>query len=181
MNTISLVTLGIAVVNAPSVRLRLGARAAGVRSRAALGGGVVAMVAAVLLGLVAHPLIDGLDVAPETFRVAAAMIVTLSGLVVIASPAPSPEHLSGRRSDFLVPVAYPLLLGPGPVLAWLVVGVDHGVWRTAVAAGLGSAVAVICAGLPEGRRSGWVGAARLLAAVVVVLGVAMVIDGVREV
>jgi len=181
MNGLAIVLLGVAVVNPARVRLLLGSRLAGVRSKAALGGSVLAVALAGALASVGSPLIDALDVAPETFRIASAMVITLTGLVVIAAPVGTPEKLRGAPLDVVIPVLYPLLAGPGAVLAWLSLGVDEGVWPTVGAAAVAGAATTLLAGLPLGRRSGWVAAARLLATVVVLLGVALVIDGVREV
>ena len=181
MNTFALLLLGVAVVNPPRVRLLLGARSARIRMRAAAGGSVVAVGAAVVLAALAHPLIDALDIAPETFRVASAMVITLTALVVIATQPGDGELLRGAPRDALVPVAYPLLTGPGAVMAWLVLGVDRGVWTVLGVAAAACALVTVLSPLPAGRRSTWVGAARLLAAGAVVLGVALVIDGVREV
>ena len=181
MNTLALVLLGIAVVNPPRVRLLLGARTSAVRSRAAAGGAAVALLVAVGLAAIAGQLIDALDVSPETFRIAAALVITLGGVLTVAYGGSTPEALSGERRDALIPVAYPILLGPAQVLTWLVLGVDRGIAPTLGVAAAGYVSAALLAGAPEGRRSGWVAAARLVATVVVVLGVALVIDGVREV
>jgi len=181
MNGLGIFLLGVAVVNPARVRLLLGSRQAGIRSRAAFGGSLAAVGLAAALAALGSPLIDALDVAPETFRIATAMVITLTGLVVIAAPIGTPEKLRGEPVDMAVPVLYPLLAGPGAVLTWLSLGVDEGVWPTAGAAAAAGAVTAILAGLPLGRRSGWAAAARLLATVVVLLGVALVIDGVREV
>ena len=181
MNTLALFLLGLAVVNPARTRVLLGARSASKRSAATALGAVVAVAIAGMLAAVATPLIEAMDVAPETFRIAAAMIITLSGIITIAAPLSAAEAMSGDRRDALIPVAYPILLGPAPVLAWLVVGVDEGVWTTLAVAAGGYVASAAVAGFPTGRRSGWVAAARLIAAIAVVLGVALVIDGVREV
>ena len=181
MNGWAMLVLAIAAVNPARVRLLLGSHSAGVRSRATLGGALVASLVAILLAGAAHPAIDALDVAPETFRIASGMVVTLSGVVLVAMPLARPEALSGARKDAVVPVAYPILLWPGAVLTWMVLGVDEGVWAVAGASLGAHLVAVLFSGVPEGRRSGWLAAARLVACVVIVLGAAMVIDGVREV
>lgn len=181
MNALSLAVLGVAVVNPPRVRLLLGARSSRTRRHAAAGGAALALVVAAALAGVAHPLIDALDIAPETFRIAAAMVITLVALVIVALPPSSPEALGGGRIDAVIPVAYPILLGPAAVLTWLMTGIDRGVLPTVGIAALGYGIAALVGGVPEGRRSGWVGAARLLAGVLVVMGVALVIDGVREV
>jgi small neutral amino acid transporter SnatA (MarC family) len=181
MNALSLAVLGLAVVNPARVRLLLGARSAKTRRQAALGGVLAALIVAVVLGALATPLIDALEIAPETFRIAAGMVITLAALITLAVPPSQAEALRGGPTDGLVPVAYPILLGPATVMTWLVTGVDRGVLPTLGIAALGYGVAAALAGVPEGRRSGWLAAARLAACALVLMGVALVIDGVREV
>lgn len=181
MNNAALLVLGIAVVNPARVRLLLGARTPATRSRAAFTGGLAATVVAIVLAALGQPLIDALGIAPETFRIASGMIITLSGVLAVAWPAGDAEHLRGELRDALIPVAYPILLVPGAVLTWLVVGIDEGIGTVALIALAGHAAPAAFAGLSDGRRGAWLGAVRLTAAVVVVMGVAMVIDGVREV
>ena len=100
MNGLGIILLGAAVVNPARVRLLLGSRQAGIRSKAAFGGSLAAIGLAAALAALGSPLIDALDVAPETFRIATAMVITLTGLVVIAAPVGTPEdsRTSSRRT-----------------------------------------------------------------------------------
>jgi small neutral amino acid transporter SnatA (MarC family) len=181
LNSFALVLIAVAVVNPPRLALRLGSHDRSKRFRSArigvacAGGGVLGLAA------VAHPLIDTLDVSPETFQIAAGLVITVVAVVDVVWPDRRPEQLVGGWRDGLVPVAYPLLLSPGLVLFSLTTAVDRGVWVTVGIGAVGLVGGLVASALSRERHTLWVAAVRLIASALVVLGVAMVMDGIRTV
>ena len=95
--------------------------------------GVVVVAAAVLLALVASPLIDLLDTDAETLRVATGLALVAAGAFRVFGVGARAEDGSHRVS-WLVPLVYPVLIGPELVVMALSAGADHGVWLVAVGA-----------------------------------------------
>lgn len=149
-----LVAAFVATVNAPRVRL------------ARPEGGLL-LPAVAVLGLAAaaiafaEELLDALAVSPESFRIAAGLVLAVAGLRTLVRPVPGPA-----------PVLAALFT---PELAVLAVsaGADEAT-GTAVAA---AAVGVILVLAPVRA----VPAARFLAALQVVVAVALVVAGIRDV
>jgi small neutral amino acid transporter SnatA (MarC family) len=154
-------------------------------------GGLAGSALVVLVSLFSGTVLDTLDVSRPALRIAAGVIGAVSGIAALVRPAPAAEPaLPGRRAA-LVPVAIPLTASPALVLLGLSAHADRGsvvvlvavVLGTAALAGLTAAGAVPASaaepGGPRGRVARW--AARLTAAVLVVLAVLLVIDGVFDV
>jgi hypothetical protein len=114
----------------------------------------------------AEPLLEALDVSPESFRIAAGLVLAAAGLVILVRPKPS-----GPFAAILVT----------PELACFAVssGADEPLAKVFGAAAIALAVVALVglASRPEpiGR------AAPFLAALQVVVGVALVVSGVRDV
>jgi len=157
-----------------------GRRGAMLAAATAVAAGVVALLA-VLHG----PLLDGLDVEPETFRVAAGVIAAVGGLRVFAAPrrlAPTPGGWAGA----LTPLAFPLILTPELAVLGVSYAADDGIAKSMAAL---VAAGVLSCGLTvflTGRSDAWhrtliAGTARFIGAVLVVAGVGLVVDGVRSI
>jgi small neutral amino acid transporter SnatA (MarC family) len=144
---------------------------------------VAAIVVAGVLLAVADPLLDALDVSPESLRIAAGLVLVVGGLRVLAVPRPSGDAgLTGRSAAF-VPVLFPLLLTPELALVLLAAGADE---RNAAAlAGLAFALVLAVASALVRRTpiadGLFVAATRLLGALLVLAGVGYVVDGIRDV
>jgi small neutral amino acid transporter SnatA (MarC family) len=171
--------LGV-VLGLEGFRVSLLAPAASANQRS-VGVVVVAGVAAAL-ALAAEAVLDAGDVSPETFRIGAGLIVAAVGVVRLMVGAGRPYVEVSARTRGLVPVAFPVAFTP-ELVAWSTSrGVD------ALAATLtGLAIAAVVGAITTrvdltGSRArlgdAWV---RLTAGGLTVLGVVLVIDGIRAV
>ncbi len=151
--------------------------------RAALGIGAAVAICAYLLATATRTrLLEALAVEPATFLVAAGAIVAASGAaVIIGRPAYGPVEWRTRASQ-LVPLAVPLLLAPAPLAATIAAALH----ASAPAAASGAVVAVVAAvaliAARTGRHAltlGW--AARLLAALALVIAAGVIVDGIRTI
>lgn len=131
------------------------------RARRVVGLGVVGL--AVILA--SSWLLDVLDVSDPTARVAAGVVVALSAAVDLVDP---------KRLGTAV-------LRPGPLLILLVGAVDPGAGRSV--AGLAAVVVLAMVSATVGRSgesTRWTQAARWIAALALVLGLDLVVDGIYE-
>jgi small neutral amino acid transporter SnatA (MarC family) len=153
-------------------------------SRAALVlGSLVALAAGAALAVAGDVLLEALDVSPESFRLAAGLVLTLEGLRALVLPRPAEEPELPGLGAALVPVAFPLLLQPGVVVLALAAGADG-----VVGEGIGAlAVALLLVGLarlvPLGARGEglFAAGARILGALEIVAGAALAVDAIRDV
>jgi small neutral amino acid transporter SnatA (MarC family) len=146
-------------------------------------GSLLALGAGTALALSGRALLDALEISPESFRLAAALVLTIEGARALLSGQPTTASaLPGLRAA-LVPVAFPLLLQPGVVVLALAAGGDDvsGLAMGALAVAL---LLVVGTGLlPRGPRAEALLAAggRLLGALEIVVGVALAVDALRDV
>jgi small neutral amino acid transporter SnatA (MarC family) len=168
----------VAAANPCRVRLVVPER----REAVALGA-LIALGAASALAAVGSSLLDALDITPETFRLAGAVVLALEGAhaLLLARPVPEPE-LAGLGAA-LVPVAFPLLLTPGVVMLALTAGGDDLVGEAVGALAVAFALVLLVMLIPRGARSDPLLAAggRLLGALEIAAGIALAIDSLREV
>jgi small neutral amino acid transporter SnatA (MarC family) len=168
----------VAAVNPCRLRLVLPERRGAVALGALLALGAFAAIAA--LG---GPLLDALDISPESFRLGAALVLALEGAraLVFARPAAEPE-LAGLKAG-LVPVAFPLLLGPGVVALAVAAGGDTVEAEAVGALALALALTLGATLLPRGTRSDalLVAGGRLLGALEIGAGVALAVETIRDV
>ncbi len=205
MNTLRLIVFLLAVANpfhsaallAPGL---LGSER-GTRLRVVGIGAAVAAAVAIVLALVADDVLDALDVTSPTFRLGAGVVIAATGVrSALIAPKPWAEGLRGGRLSMLVPVAFPVLFTPELAVASVSYSADRGTGATVVAIAVALAVfaglAVTGAGwsasavaTPDGsaspgarRADPWLGAAgRVMGALAVVLGIALVVDGIFDV
>ena len=143
--------------------------------------GALALAGSLLV--VADPLLDALDISPESLRIATGLVLVVGGVRALAAPRPSADPGLTGRFAAVVPVLFPLLVTPELALVVLSAGADE---RNVAALG-GLAVAVVLATASTlVRRTPvadvlFVAATRLLGALLVVAGVAYVVDGIRDV
>jgi small neutral amino acid transporter SnatA (MarC family) len=168
----------VASTNPCRVRLVLPER----RAAVALGA-LIALGSASVVAAVGGAFLDALDITPETFRLASAVVLALEGTraLVLGRAAPEPE-LSGLGAA-LVPVAFPLLLTPGVVVLALTAGGDDIVGQAVGALAVAFALILLATLLPRGARAGALLAAggRLLGATEVAAGVALAVDSLHDV
>ncbi len=168
----------VAALNPCRARLVLPER----RAAVALGA-LIALGTGAALAAVGGVFLDWLDVSPESFRLAAALVLGLEGAraLLVARPAAEPE-LAGLGAA-LVPVAFPLLLTPGVVALAIAAGGD-GVEAAAIGALAAALLLVLLtAALPRGTRADALLAAggRLLGATEIAAGIALAVEALRDV
>jgi small neutral amino acid transporter SnatA (MarC family) len=146
-------------------------------------GALVALGVSSGIAAVGNAFLDALDITPETFRLAAAVVLAIEGTraLILARPAREPE-LAGLGAA-LVPVAFPLLLTPGVVMLALTAGGDDMVGEAVGALAAAFALVLLTTLIPRGARADALLAAggRLLGAVEIAVGVALAVDSLRDV
>ncbi len=148
----------------------------------ALGSVVVLGLAGVAVA-VSRPLLDWLQISPETFRLAAGLVFILVGAwwVVLPHPAREPE-LPGLGAA-LVPITFPLLINPALFVAVISTGADESAVTTIGSLAISLVALNLLGRIPTGDRSRSILAAtaRILGAALMVVAVVFIIDGIRDV
>lgn len=120
--------------------------------------------------------LEVLRVSAATAMLAAGLVAVATGLHDLVTGAADPVAGPAAWHAGIVPVAFPLVLRPAPVLAALALGAARATAVTAVAAGLAGVLGAVAARRPHASR--WAAAGgRLLAGLLVLLGVDLGIDG----
>jgi small neutral amino acid transporter SnatA (MarC family) len=129
---------------------------------------VLAAVALVLLGvLLADPLLDALSISPPSFRLAAGIVLLAAGLKTLVWPTPAPGPFAA------------VLVTPELTVAVISFGADEPAGKVLAAAALGLLPILLAARARRAETSA--AAARLLAALQIVAGVALGVNGIRDV
>lgn len=184
MNGILLATAYLAAVNPPRTRLEVPEAASGRARMGVLGtGAALALGGAAVLAGWSGPLLDLLEVTPETFRLAAGIVLAVAAITTLFRPRPAPEPEAPGALAALWPVMYPRLLSVEVVALALATGTKEGVAATVAAAAGAMAVAVACGAV---RRTPF--ADRVLAGVgrpatllLAVSALYLIVDGIRDV
>jgi small neutral amino acid transporter SnatA (MarC family) len=184
MNGILLGLGYLAAVNPPRTRLGL-PEGPGRRADAAMVGlgAVIALGVVLGIGWASGPVLDALQITPETFRIAAGAVALVAGLAALWKSRPGAEPaLDGWRAA-IWPVAFPRLLAPEVAALALTTGSKEGVTATVVAAAVALVTVVALAGVRRTEMGDgvleWTG--RLLAMALVAVGVFLMIDGISDV
>lgn len=174
MTGLAVALLVVAAFDPPGVSLRLAAA----RTDRRRIGVVAAAAVAVALIWVTEPLLDGLGVEPESFWIAAGLVLAAAGLVRVATPRGARPVPGGHDAHWAVPIAYPGVLGPELVLAAMAAGSHGDSVAGTLAVAAGAAVVVV---VPASGPFLVAATTRLVAAAQVVLAVALIVDGIRSV
>jgi len=129
------------------------------------------------------PILDGLEVSPETFLLAAGIVLSVAAIITLARPRPAAEPEAGGMRAALWPVAYPRLLSAEVVALALTTGTKEGVASTLAAAAIGFGLTV---GLGVVRRTDFadrvlLNTGRLVVVLLVIVAVFLMVDGIRDV
>jgi small neutral amino acid transporter SnatA (MarC family) len=180
VNTVATVATLILACNAPRRRVALSVD----DSRIVAIGAVLTGMALVVIGAIATPVLDALDVSAPNTRIAAGVLIAVVSLHdVVRRPPPRGAALTGLRAA-IVPVFFPVLFRPEVALVALVIGADHGVAATVVGATLAMGVVVGWHVVAAARREHPVflrverGIGIVDAALAAALGIALTADGV---
>jgi small neutral amino acid transporter SnatA (MarC family) len=168
----------VAAVNPCRVRLALPQR----REAVALGA-LLALGSAAAIAAVGGALLDALDISPESFRLAVAIVLALEGARALVLSRPGAEPELGGLGAALVPVAFPLLLTPGVVALALAAGGDEIAAEAVGALALAFGCVLAATLVPRGDRADTLLAAggRLLGAAEIVAGIALAVDALHDV
>jgi small neutral amino acid transporter SnatA (MarC family) len=168
----------VTAVNPCRVRL---ARAG--RGAAHAIGALVALAVGAALAAAAGAVLDAIDVSPESFRLAAGLVLAVEGVRALALPRQRGEpELPGLAAAF-VPVAFPLLLQPGVVTLALAAGGDGAAGKAIGALALALALAVLAGALRTGKRGEGLllAGGRVFGALEVAAGAALAVSAIRDV
>jgi len=146
--------------------------------------GLGLLIAATLaITAAADTVLDWLDISPESWRIAAGVVVIGAGLWVMAFPQRRAEpELPGSMAG-VVPTFFPVLLTPELFVLVKSTGADESVGLTMWALAVPVAGLVLLSSLRRSPPSETVlvGLSRLLGALAVVVGMALIISGIRDV
>ena len=179
MNGGVLVAAMIAAANPPARAVRLRS----LDGHRSLLAAVIAMAVVVALAGLADPLLDGGDISAATFRVGAGLVLAAAGILDLVRRVRPLEpgaggELGPGRWVALVPAAFPVLLEPQVGVLAVSAGADSGPALAGLAAGVALALFLAAGRLATPLL---VPLSRLLAAVGVATGVALVTDGILSV
>lgn len=148
---------------------------------AMLAAGAAAGAAYALAGAFAGSILDALSIEPESFLVAAGVILAASGAAILVFGAPAYRPAWRSALEGLVPLALPLLIAPAGLAAVIVVSVRESA-VLAAGAGLASAAAgiALCAA-PRRPRGLFDALGRFSAAFAVAAAASFAVDGIRAI
>ncbi|MFQ5947326.1 MAG: hypothetical protein ACE5KX_00515 [Acidimicrobiia bacterium] len=186
MNSALLLVTFLGAMNPARLRLALPEDRGSGRARwDVLGAGSLLLFGVgVALVAVSSRLLEALDISPETFRIAAGIVLGASGLWALVQPPPSAELVATGWRAALVPVAFPLLLSPEFAVLMITAGSLESDGATLGALAITLVVLNLAGPVLTGGRAVsrlWLAGSRLLGAALVVGAVALVIDGIRDV
>ena len=184
MSTVLVIFAFVVTMNPPRTRLGL-PESATRRTRWDIvpAGVVVGAAVLTLVGAVSGSALDALQISPESFRIAAGVVLVIAATWMFFQPVPRPEPLAAGLWGALWPVAYPRVVSPETLTLAVTVGASDGMGR--MLSGLGAAVAMllVLGAVPAsafGRRL-LAELGRVAAVVLAVAGVGLLLLGVREV
>lgn len=152
------------------------------RIRLPIAAGVIAIAVYALACWSAPHLLDWLDIAPESFRVAAGIVMATMGVLIIAFGAitTDADRIDLRGAAF--PVAVPLLAGPAGLMAALSYSADDGFGQAfGAAAIIVVATATLLIARLESARPVLGGVARVTGALLVAVAAGLIVSGVRDI
>lgn len=149
---------------------------------------VVGLGAAIALGLIgggavlADPILDGLGVEPETFRVGAGVVFLIGGaLAALHGGTPHRGEWQGL-SAAVFPLALPVLATPAALAAAVTFGADRGSAETTLAAAIAVGIAAGLVAVRAGRFEAAADAvARTTGALLIVVAAGLIVSGVRAI
>jgi small neutral amino acid transporter SnatA (MarC family) len=146
-------------------------------------GALIALGSAAAAAAVGGALLDALDISPETFRLAVAVVLALEGARALVLARPTTEPELGGLGAALVPVAFPLLLTPGVIALAVAAGGDDIAAEGVGALALAFALVLLATLVPRGERADALLAAggRILGAAEIAAGIALAVDSLHDV
>lgn len=177
----------LAAVNPAAVALAAQDRFATTSTRpvvaktALAGAGVAALLFAIAV-LAADPLLDFLNVAPETFRIAAGIVMATAGVFAVWRARVASAAMEGDWRDAIFPLGLPLLAGPAGLITAMSYALDEGRAVTFVAAvGIVAVGAALCVVQTRTAARPLDALARIAGALLVVIAAGLIVEGVRDI
>ena len=186
MNYWQLSVFFFAAINPPAIALAMARRGEARDARARwLVPAIGVVIAAVVYGAAAFgakQVLDGLDIEPESFRVAAGIVMAAVGVFAIWRGAPDTTGAGVGLQAAVFPLALPLLVSPAGLVAAVTYGADDGGGKAFGALVLSLAIAaVLLVSRPRRGMPALDAVARITGALLVVVAAGLVVDGVRAV
>ena len=183
---LGLVVVFLAAINPAAVAMAMPADSAKgdtrVRWRVAAAGAGLAVVLYSAATFGAEPLLDWLQIEPESFRVAAGVVMATVGVYAVWSGRLGDYAQGAGMQAFLFPLGLPLLAGPAGLIAAISYSVDDGAGKTLGAIGVGVIVAaVLVASRPAKAASALDAVARITGALLVAVAAGLIVSGVRAI
>lgn len=171
-----------AVVAVNAARIRPGLPGDGPRRAGLAAGGSLLVLLMGASGFVwAEPLLEALAISPETWRIGAGVVALLAGAWVLAFPARRADPGFSGLAAAVVPVAFPLVLSPELAGFIVLFGATESASSWLPALALGLATVPVAAWFDVRRRWLWEATARFGAALLIILAIAQIIEGIRDV
>ena len=181
-DAVRLLLIFVAAINPAAVALSVPELSRLVRRRAVGAGVLVAALIYVVAALGAAAFLDVLDIAPETFRIAAGIAMAPTGVYAIFRARVAAEATEDSWQAGIFPIALPLLVSPAALAAAISIGADDGPGPALAALALPLALAAGLGYAGPGRwRAAADGLSRVLGLLLMVFAVALVVDGVRAI
>jgi multiple antibiotic resistance protein len=156
---------------------RAGGRIQPVTVGAAIAAGL--LLAGVVL---AESLLEGLSLEPETFRVAAGIVMAAMGVTAILGRRPIAIDQPDDWSRGVYPLAIPLFAGPAALVAAVMYSLDEGRGQAAAAALIVIGVAAVLSLVVRPRVQPLLAAAApILGGLLVIIAVGLIVDGVQAI
>jgi small neutral amino acid transporter SnatA (MarC family) len=146
------------------------------------GGALFGLAVLAAAAGLAEPILDGLGVEPETFRMGAGVVLLVSGALAVWQGAAAHQGPWEGRGAALFPLGLPVIATPAAVAAAISYGADDGAAKTMAAAAVIVAAASALLFARAGRYQAAIdGVARLTGAALVAVAAGLVVDGVRAI
>lgn len=174
----------LTAVNPPRTRVGLPESHDGrMRLAAVIVGAIVSLVVIAGLGWWSAPILEALEITPETFRIAAGLVAVFAGGWAFVMAIPATEPPIGGWKDGIWPIAYPRILAPEVLLLAMAGATQNGVAPTTSAAAVAIATLAALGAVRSTPRTTrvLVAGGRVLAVLLVVAGIFLMVDGIRDV
>ncbi len=141
-----------------------------------------AVVALSLAAVLADQILNGLGVEPETFRIAAGVVLMVAGALSVWTGGTAHEGPWEGRGIALFPLALPVLVSPASLASVISYGADRSLAQVVGATAIALSAAGGMIALRAGRYAAAVdGTARVTGALLVAVGTGLIVQGVRAI
>ena len=184
MNTLLAIVAYLATLNPARTRLGIPENDNGGARMGLLGPGTaIGVLTLAGIAVVSGPLLDTVEISPETFRIAAGFVLVIVATWMIFVPIPTTEPVPDGFAARFWPVAYPRVISPETIILTLSIGASDGLGSVLPGLGLAAGVLIALGPVRAGplTRRVMSSLGRVAAVILVVVGVWLAIQGVREV